>query len=58
MNTLVGAVAAVPALLTVRLSPSTTISAPGERPAVLRRLTVVAPAAAGPARPELARPSK
>ena len=44
---LVGAVAAVPALFTLRLSPPTTISAPGERSVVLRRLTVVAPAAAG-----------
>jgi hypothetical protein len=58
MNTLVAAVAAVPALLTMRLSPPTTISAPDIRSVVLRRLTVVAPAAAGAARPELARPSR
>ena len=54
----VGAVAAVPTLLTMRLSPPTAISAPGDRPVVLRRLMVVAPAAAGAARPELARPRR
>jgi hypothetical protein len=58
MNTLVGAVAAVPALLTMRRSPPTTISAPGPRPVVLRRLTVAVPAAAGAASPELARPRR
>ena len=55
---LVGAMAAVPTLLTRRLSPPMRISAPGVRLVVLRRLTVVAPAAAGAARPELARPRR
>ena len=46
------------ALLTMRRSPPTTISAPGPRPVVLRRLTVAVPAAAGAASPELARPRR
>ena len=58
MNTVVIAVAAVPTLAIVRVSPSMSIFWPAAKPVVLLTLIVVAPALAGAASPELERPSR
>ena len=58
IKTVVMAVAAVPTLAIVRVSPSISIFWPASKPLVLRTLMVVAPGLAGAASPELARPEQ
>ena len=57
-NIVVMAVAGVPTLAMVRVSPSMSIFWPASKPVVLRTWMVVAPGLAGAASPELERPSK
>ncbi len=58
MNSVVMAVAAVPTLAILRVSPSMSICWPAAKPVTLLTLIVVAPALAGAASPELERPSR
>ena len=57
-NSVVMAVAAVPTLSILRVSPSISICWPAAKPVVLLTLIVVAPALTGAANPELERPSR